>query len=149
MDVKSTFLNGDLHEEIYTKQPPRFIQRDSNLVCRLKKPLYGLKQAPQAWYAKMDSFLLDNSFSRYHSKNIVYTKKVEASPLLVCFTDSASAGDPDDRMSTTGYVFTLGSEPITWACKKQSSISLSSVEAEYHRTLEASKEAIWLRQILS
>eukprot|EP00253_Pinus_taeda_P001508 PITA_01508 len=48
-----------------------------------------------------------------------------------------------------GYVFTLGFGPITWACKKQRAISLSSAEEEYHGTVEASKEAPWLRQILS
>eukprot|EP00253_Pinus_taeda_P017704 PITA_17704 len=48
-----------------------------------------------------------------------------------------------------GYVFTLGSGPITWDCKKQSAISLSSVEVEYHGVIEASKESLWLRQILS
>eukprot|EP00253_Pinus_taeda_P021929 PITA_21929 len=48
-----------------------------------------------------------------------------------------------------GYVFTLGSGPITWNCKKQSAISLSSIEVEYCGAVEASKEAMWLRQILS
>ena len=76
MDVKSTFLHGDLHEEIYMEQPPSFIQNESSLVCRLRKSLYGLKQAPQTWYAKMDRFLLDNGFYRCHSDNTVYTKKV-------------------------------------------------------------------------
>ena len=73
----------------------------------------------------------------------------EASPLLVGFTDSNWAGDPDDQKSTAGYVFNLGYGPITWACKKISSISLSLVEAEYHGAIEASKEDFWLRQILS
>eukprot|EP00253_Pinus_taeda_P035880 PITA_35880 len=73
----------------------------------------------------------------------------KATPLLVGFTDSDWAGDPDDRESTAGYVFTLGSGPITWACKKQAAISLSSAEAEYRGAVEASKEALWLRQILS
>eukprot|EP00253_Pinus_taeda_P016237 PITA_16237 len=173
MDVKSAFLHGDLHEEIYMEQPIGFIQIDSSLVCRLKKSLYGLKQAPRAWYAKMDSFLLESGFSRCHSDNTVYTKKVgkfliilvlyvddliltvwnslraEASPLLVGFTDSDWAGDPDDQKSTAGYVFTLGSGPITWACKKQAAISISSTKAEYHGAVEASKEALWLRKILS
>ena len=62
MDAKSTFLHGDLHEEIYMEQPPSFIHNDSSLVFRLKKSLYGLKQAPCAWYAKMDSFLLAIGF---------------------------------------------------------------------------------------
>eukprot|EP00253_Pinus_taeda_P029287 PITA_29287 len=262
MDVKSAFLHGDLNEEIYMEQPTGFIQTDSSIVCQLKKSLYGLKQAPRVWYAKMDSFLLEVGFSRCHSDNIVYTKKVgkfliilvlyvddliltssdpnlinhvksslrkkfemtdlghlhyflglqvlqsmevwsqafnqfspevdatlyhqlvgkllylthtrldlsfvvgliarfmqnsheshwkaakrilryvqgtiqfgihysaEASPLLVGFTDSDWAGDPGDRKSTVGYVFTLGSGPITWACKKKSAISLSSREAQ-------------------
>ena len=69
--------------------------------------------------------------------------------MLISFTNSDWAGDPDDRKSTVGYVFTLGSGPITWSCKKQSAISLSSTEAEYRGAVEASKEAMWLRQILS
>jgi hypothetical protein len=76
MDVKSTFLHGDLQEEIYMEQPPGYVHNESILVCRLKKSLYGLKQAPRAWYAKMDNFLLDTGFSRCHSNPNVYTKKV-------------------------------------------------------------------------
>eukprot|EP00253_Pinus_taeda_P002185 PITA_02185 len=149
IDVKSNFFHGDLHEEIYMEQPFGFIQTNSSLVCWLKKSLYVLKQSPRVWYAKMDRFILDTGFSKCHSNNIVYTKKVEASPLLVGFTDSDWAGDPDDWKSTAGYVFTLGSRPITWDFKKQSEISLSSAEAEYHGTVEASKESMWLRHILS
>jgi hypothetical protein len=49
MDVKSTFLNGDLEEEVYMEQPEGFSLTDnSNYVCNLKKNLYGLKQAPRA-----------------------------------------------------------------------------------------------------
>ena len=48
MDVKISFLHGDLEEEIYMKQPEGFID-DPFLVCRLRKSLYGLKQAPRAW----------------------------------------------------------------------------------------------------
>jgi hypothetical protein len=58
------------------EQPPRYVQNDSSLVCRLRKSLYGLKQAPQAWYAKMGSFLIDTGFSRCHYDPNVYTKKV-------------------------------------------------------------------------
>ena len=52
MDVKSTFLNGELEEEFYIEQTEGFQLTDKeNYICRLKKPLYGLKQAPRAWYA--------------------------------------------------------------------------------------------------
>jgi hypothetical protein len=70
-------------------------------------------------------------------------------PLLVGFTDSDWVGDPDDRNSTASYVFSLGSGPVTWACKKQQDISLSSPEAEYRASVNASQEALWLQQILS
>eukprot|EP00253_Pinus_taeda_P033067 PITA_33067 len=72
----------------------------------------------------------------------------EASPLLVGFTDFDWATDPNDRKSTAGYIFTLRSRAITWAYKKQSTIYLSSAEKEYLGIVEASKEALWLRQIL-
>eukprot|EP00253_Pinus_taeda_P029382 PITA_29382 len=48
-----------------------------------------------------------------------------------------------------GYVFTLGSGPITWACKKQSANSLSSAKVEYRGVIEDRKENLWLCQILS
>eukprot|EP00253_Pinus_taeda_P028755 PITA_28755 len=276
MDVKSAFLHGDLHEEIYMEQPTGFIQTESSLLCRRKKSLQGLKQAPRAWYAKMDSFILDNDFSRCHSENTIYTKKVGKSLIIIVLYVHdliPSCSDPNlinhvnsslkkkfettdlghlhyflglqvsqskegislsqskyacdllchfhmehckpapspfqsgAKLSVTctspevdatlyhqfvgkllylthtrpdlsfvvgliarfmqypqeshwkaakiilfyvrGYVFTLGSGPITWDCKKQSAISLSSTEAKYRSTVEASKEALWLRHILS
>ncbi|GKD63313.1 ribonuclease H-like domain-containing protein [Tanacetum coccineum] len=51
MDVKTTFLNDELKEEVYVCQPKGFVDPDhSTHVYRLKKALYGLKQAPWAWY---------------------------------------------------------------------------------------------------
>ena len=49
MDVNSTFLNGDLKQEVYMEQPEGFQLSDNpDFVCKLKKALYGLKQAPRA-----------------------------------------------------------------------------------------------------
>ena len=59
--------------------------------------------------------------------------------MLVGFTDLDWASNPDDRKSTVGYVFSLGSGPVTWACKKQQALSLSSVEVEYRAALNASQ----------
>jgi hypothetical protein len=58
------------------EEPPSYVQNDSILVCHLKKYLYDLKKAPQGQYEKMDRFLLDSKFSRFHSDPNVYTKKV-------------------------------------------------------------------------
>jgi hypothetical protein len=58
MDVKSSFLNGDLEEYVYVEKPEGFSLTDNpDYVCKLKKALYGLKQAPQAWYYRLDKFL--------------------------------------------------------------------------------------------
>ena len=63
MDVKSSFLQGELKEEIYIKQPKQYME-DPSLVCKLRKSLYGLKQASRAWYSKMDAFLMSQRFER-------------------------------------------------------------------------------------
>ena len=48
LDVKTSFLHGDLEEDIYVQQPQGYeVKGKENLVCRLKKRLYGLKQAPR------------------------------------------------------------------------------------------------------
>ncbi|RDX80233.1 Copia protein, partial [Mucuna pruriens] len=65
MDVKCTFLNGIINEEVFVKQPSVF-ESDVflNHVFKLKKTLYGLKQAPRAWYDKLSSFFMKNGFQR-------------------------------------------------------------------------------------
>jgi hypothetical protein len=63
MDVKSTFLNGVIQEEVYVRQPPGFENlKYSDRVYKLSKALYGLKQASRAWYAKLQMFLLEHGY---------------------------------------------------------------------------------------
>nr|GEX51767.1 retrovirus-related Pol polyprotein from transposon TNT 1-94 [Tanacetum cinerariifolium] len=65
MNVKTTFLNGPLKEEVFVRQPDGFVDTDfPNHVYRLKKALYGLKQAPRAWYDKLSSFLIEHHFTK-------------------------------------------------------------------------------------
>ena len=47
MDVKTTFLHGELEEKIYMEQPEGFDNGDPDHICLLKRSLYGLKQAPR------------------------------------------------------------------------------------------------------
>nr|GEW89299.1 hypothetical protein [Tanacetum cinerariifolium] len=65
MDVKTTFLNGPLKEEVYVNQPDRFTDpQHHDKVYHLKKALYGLKQAPRAWYDELSNFLVSKGFSK-------------------------------------------------------------------------------------
>eukprot|EP00253_Pinus_taeda_P030173 PITA_30173 len=64
-DVKTSFLNGDLQEEVYMMQPSGFkISGKEQKVCRLVKALYGLKQAPRASNMKIDKYLTDHVFQQ-------------------------------------------------------------------------------------
>jgi len=65
MEVKSAFLNGYLHEEVYVEQPKGFI--DPNFpdhMYKLKKALYGLKQAHRAWYERLTKFLINQGYKK-------------------------------------------------------------------------------------
>jgi hypothetical protein len=63
MDVKSTFLNGDLKEEVYVHHPPGFtIPGKESKVLSPRKALYGLRQAPWMWNATLDSTLKGMGF---------------------------------------------------------------------------------------
>ena len=67
---------------------------------------------------------------------------------MVGYCDSNYAGDLDKRRSTTGYVFTLAKAPVCWKSTLQSTVALSTTEAEYMALTEAVKEAIWLQGLL-
>lgn len=58
MDVKNTFLHGDLKEKGSMTPPPNVITNSSSDVFKLKSSLYGLKQTPRAWFDKFQAILL-------------------------------------------------------------------------------------------
>ncbi|GJV79236.1 retrovirus-related pol polyprotein from transposon TNT 1-94 [Tanacetum coccineum] len=65
MDVKTTFLNRPLKEEVYVNQPDGFVDpHHPDKVYRLKKELYGLKQAPRALYDELSNFMISKGFSK-------------------------------------------------------------------------------------
>jgi hypothetical protein len=73
MDVKTTFLNGELDEEIYMEQPSGFVaNRQEGMVCKLLKSLYGLKQAPKQWHKKFDRTLTSVGFVVNEADKCVY-----------------------------------------------------------------------------
>ncbi|PNX58518.1 hypothetical protein L195_g050950 [Trifolium pratense] len=67
---------------------------------------------------------------------------------LVGWSDSDYAGDLDDRKSTSGYVFMVGSKAVSWCSKKQPIVTLSTTEAEFIAAANCACQAIWLSRIL-
>jgi hypothetical protein len=73
MDVKTTFLNGELDEEIYMDQSDGFVVKgEEQKVCKLLKSLYGLKQAPKQWHEKFDTTLTSVDFVVNEADRCVY-----------------------------------------------------------------------------
>ncbi|GJS72903.1 zinc finger, CCHC-type containing protein [Tanacetum coccineum] len=93
MDVKTIFLNGDLDEEVYMRQPKGFVM-------------------PEA------------------------------------YSDASWINHVEDSSSTSGWVFLLGGGAISWASKKQTCITGSTMESEFVALAAAGKEAEWLRNLI-
>ncbi|GJZ39240.1 retrovirus-related pol polyprotein from transposon TNT 1-94 [Tanacetum coccineum] len=110
IDIKSVFLNGKISKEVYVQQPPGFGSSEfPNHVCKLDKALYGLKQAPRAW-----------SQANPKESHLVAVKRI-----------SDYAGCNLDRKSTSRGCQILRGKLVYWSAKKQSSMAMSSAEAEY------------------
>ncbi|XP_057990595.1 uncharacterized mitochondrial protein AtMg00810-like [Hevea brasiliensis] len=74
--------------------------------------------------------------------------KKESSFLLKGYTDPDWAGNANDRRSTSGYYFSVGSAAISWCSKKQPTVALSSTEAEYMAATMATQECVWLKHLM-
>lgn len=55
----------------------------------------------------------------------------------------------EDRRSTSGYAFMINGGAVSWSAKKQEIVTLSTTESEYVGAVHASKEALWLRSLIS
>jgi hypothetical protein len=77
--------------------------------------------------------------------SLIFSGKING---LVGFCDSDWASDHLTRKSTSGFVFFLGNSPISWQSKLQSTVALSSTEAEYVSASIATQEALWIRSLL-
>nr|GEW67851.1 hypothetical protein [Tanacetum cinerariifolium] len=84
IDVKTTFYDGNLWEEVYVSQLDGFVDPDNpNHVYKLKKALHGLKQAPHAWYDMLSSFLISQDFSKGSVDPTLFIRRNDNILLLV------------------------------------------------------------------
>nr|GEX42460.1 retrovirus-related Pol polyprotein from transposon TNT 1-94 [Tanacetum cinerariifolium] len=122
MDVKMTFLNGELKEEVYVSQPEGFVDQDNpSHVYKLKKALYGLKQAPRAWYDMLSSFRISQHFSKGVVDPTLFTRKAGNDLLLVqiyvddiifASTNTALCNEFANQMTTIFKMSMIGPMPF-------------------------------------
>ena len=84
MDVKTTFLNGIIKEEVYLSQPLGFkIAEKPNHVYKLHKAVYGLKHVPRAWYDRLSTFLISKDYNQGNVDSTLFTKHVDNHIIVV------------------------------------------------------------------
>ncbi|KAL0536844.1 hypothetical protein IC582_025807 [Cucumis melo] len=101
LDIKNTFLNGDLVEEVYMSPPPGFEAQFGQQVCKLQKSLYGLKQSPRAWFDKFTTFVKSQGYNQGHSDHTLFTKASKTGKiaiLIVYVDDIVLTGDDQTKI---------------------------------------------------
>ncbi len=100
VDVTTAFLNGELSEEVYMKQPKGFtIEGKDNLVCKLNKSIYGLRQSSRCWNLTLDSRLREMGFSPCASDPCIYMATGgDGFCIGVYVDDMVLAGQSDERI---------------------------------------------------
>ncbi|GKE42468.1 retrovirus-related pol polyprotein from transposon TNT 1-94 [Tanacetum coccineum] len=135
MDVKTTFLNGELKEKVYVGQPEGFVDLNhlTHVYC-LKKALYGLKQSPQAWYRA--------SPTKKHLEALKWVFR------YLRGTINWGLWYPKD----TAVVLTAYADAdhaVSWSSKKQKSTAISTMEAEYIAMSRCCAQILWMRSQLT
>ena len=84
LDVSSAFLNGNLDETVFMKQPENFIvDGKSSYVCHLKKAIYGLKQSSKCWHDSFSKFIQQLGFHQVHSDACIYVMKQDEKVCII------------------------------------------------------------------
>ncbi|GKD35702.1 retrovirus-related pol polyprotein from transposon TNT 1-94, partial [Tanacetum coccineum] len=154
MDVKTTFINGPLKEEVYVSQPDGFVDLDFPVhVYSLKKALYGLKQATRACtpmatekldadlqgtptdqmtYRRMIGGLMYSTASRPDIAFATFVcARYQARPMVKHLKETQTMQDVKtiEKSTSEGLQF-LGEKLVSWSSKKQDCTAMSTVEAE-------------------
>ena len=86
LDAKTTFLHGELKEEIHMEKMEGFKVRGKEiLVCNLKNSLHGLKWTPPQWYDELDTFMLECGFRGLGTNNYVYIRRYDQEKYIILF----------------------------------------------------------------
>ena len=75
LNVATAFLNGEVEEELYIREPRGYKRGAPGLVCRLRKALYGLKQAARAWYRKLRGTLERAGFEACEADECLFKRR--------------------------------------------------------------------------
>ncbi|GJT10478.1 hypothetical protein Tco_0857520 [Tanacetum coccineum] len=135
----TTFLNGDLQEEVFVSQPEGFEDHDILLTFMSEEGPLCAKAGPRAvvmnTIIKVSSFWPNNFF-----KGAVDSKSYSHA--------IRSAGCQDSRRSTSGSAQFLGDRLVSWSSKKQRSTAISTTEAEYIAMSGCCAQILWMRSQL-
>lgn len=104
---------------------------------------YSQKPGQQHWRA------VKRILAYLHKTRLLGIRYGGNNTALTGYCDSDYAGDLQTRRSTSGFVFIHLGEPVSWASRRQPCVALSTTEAEFVAASEATKEAVWLKQLLA
>ncbi|KAH9794216.1 Receptor-like serine/threonine-protein kinase [Citrus sinensis] len=159
MDVKTAFLNGDLDEEIYMEQPEGFVlPGNEKKVCNLMYAMHCTRPDIAFAVCKMSRFTSNPSVEHWKAigRILGYLKRTinlglfynDYPEVLEGYSDASWVTNTRDNKSTSGWIFTIAGGAVSWASKKQTCITHSTMESEFIALAAAGKEAEWLRNLL-
>ncbi|GJU27918.1 ribonuclease H-like domain-containing protein [Tanacetum coccineum] len=120
-----------------------YLKRNPRKSLKLYQMKVGLKHARRAASIQLTRCLVLCRFNQW--KALIGTKNADSSFHLEAFSDSDYAGDNHDRRSTSGGCQYLGRRLVSWQCKKQTIVAISSIEAEYVAAASCCAQVLWMQ----
>ncbi|KAL6344223.1 hypothetical protein AAG906_035448 [Vitis piasezkii] len=154
LDVHNAFLHGDLAEDVFMEQPPRFVDPlYPTHYCTMTRPniAFAVNKVCQFMHHPSDvHWQAVKRILRYLKGTSHFGLFLQPSYNfnITCYTDADWASCPDDRCSTSGYCLFLASNLVSWSSSKQKVVSHSSTESEYRGVANGAAEIAWTESLL-